>query len=218
MNPVTSLVSDVQAADPVALEMKAAQAAGAVMKALADGFGWTSEAPVIEHRYARLTCKVPGHPGGDIYWSFGGYPNSGRIVIAASTPHDTSLYRYGEERHEITVSPTRAQSDLAKDIERRFLPRFIELADKADAIQKQQEAYQRQMRECLERLKGSPLDEQELARAKFYLSVDGAWGDVYYSSENEVKFDLHNVPEGKAEHILRILRGSTAAKGGRHER
>ena len=73
-----------------------------------------------------------------------------------------------------------------KEIQRRFVPSFLEIARKAEEIQHRHEEYRRQLEACMGDLKGEPLDEPEKQNGKVRFHLDDIWGAVQYASDDQL--------------------------------
>ncbi len=186
------------------------------MQTVCRKLGWKTDPPDDSIYHIFLVAHVEGYPSASVSLLHGQYPHKDRITINASTPHDASIYRYGEGRLSVSVSGARPPDQIAKEIERRFLPRFSEIARKSEEIEKRNQAYKARLESCLARLKGEALDESERQNGQFLLHLEPSWGTVQYSDENEVSLDLHNVGVEKAGRILKILRQSIATQEESH--
>jgi len=179
------------------------------MKTVSKDLGWKTHPPSDDFNHVYMKAQVDGYPSSYVSFSYGQYPHDGRITVTAYTNHDSAIYRYGEKHLSISVSATRSADQILKEIQRRFLPTFLEIASKAEKIQMQHNEHRRRLETCLGRLKGEPLEESEKRNGKIHLSMDEIWGEVQYGSEEDVAIDVHNVPVEKASRILAILREKT---------
>jgi hypothetical protein len=179
------------------------------MFAVCKSLGWKADPPSDEFSHVYLKAQIDGYPSSYASLSYGRYPSEGRITITAYTNHDSSIYRYGENHLSISVSATRSADQILKEIQRRFLPAYLEIARKSEEIQKNHDDYRRRLETCLGRLKGEALEESEKQSGKFNPHLDDIWGDVQYGGDDQVALDFHNVPAEKAARILAILRETT---------
>jgi hypothetical protein len=181
------------------------------MKAVCMSLGWKFENPSDEFNHVYLKAKVDEYQAAYASLSYGRYPYVGRITITAYSNHDSAIYRYGEEHLNISVSATRSAEQIIKEIQRRFLPTFLEIAHKAEEIQKREDEYSRQLEACMGRLKGEELKESEKHSGKVHFNLDDIWGEVQYSSDDQLSIDFHNVSAEKVGRILAILRENTVS-------
>ena len=178
------------------------------MIAVCKSLGWKTDKPSDEFSHVYLKAKIEGYPSSYASLTYGRYPYEGRITVTAYSNHDSTIYRYGEKHLSISVSATRSAEQILKEIQRRFLPPYLEITRKAEEIQKNHDEYRRRLEACLGRLKGEPLEESEKQNGKVHLHLEDIWGVVQYGGDDQVGLDFHNVPAGKAERILTILRES----------
>lgn len=63
-----------------------------------------------------------------IYVRNGGYGNEGKITISGSYPHDChgQLSTYGLKKPSISCSDSKTPEQIARDIQKRFLPDYME--------------------------------------------------------------------------------------------
>jgi hypothetical protein len=191
---------------PITPEVLAAKEVAAKMKTVCKALGWKADPPSDEFNHVYMKALVDGFPASSVSFSYGRYPYEGRITITAYSNHDSSIYRYGENHLSISVSATRPADQIVKEIQRRFLPTFLENAHKAEEIQKREDEYHRQLEACMGRLKGEALEESEKRNGKVHFNLEDIWGEVQYGSEDQLVIDFHNVPAYKVSRILAILR------------
>ena len=198
------------------------------MKAVCKSLGWTFEKPSEEFNHVYLKAKMDGYQAAYASLSYGCYPFKGRITVTAYSNHDSAIYRYGEEHLNISVSAARPADQIIKEIQRRFVPKFLEIARKAEEIQKRQDEYNRKLEVCMGGLKGGPLKESEKHNQRVHLNLGDIWGEVRYGSDDQLGVDFHNIPAEKVGRILAILREkrdsgkkelclSGSERGGDHE-
>ena len=143
-----------------------------------------------------------------LHFASGSYYLKDRISISGDFPRTEKRervdpYRYGEKRHEITVSSLKSAEQIAKDIERRFLPRYRELLKRAADIVKQSNDYARQCARNLEAIKGGKLTDEELEHST--LRIEGlVYGEIRVRGE-DAAVELRSVPIEMAEKILRLI-------------
>ena len=68
----------------------------------------------------------------------------------------------------ITVNAVRPAEAIVKEIQRRFLPAFLEIARKAEEIQRRHDEYSRALEACMGGLKGEPLEDAEKQNGKVH--------------------------------------------------
>lgn len=140
--------------------------------------GWNVKCNDI--RQAKTSLINDAYPGAEVYFNLGWGSNSKRMTIAGSYPrHYAPLY---EEQPRITVSLERSPATIAKDIERRFLDRYLELLDK---YQKLEASYI-----CFREKKNAALDELACtARAtNISLYTENSDGN-FYASKGELSLN-----------------------------
>jgi hypothetical protein len=143
-----------------------------------------------------------------IHFSSNDYSLKERIRVLGNFPKTgkndyIDPYRWGEKRHEITVSIGRRADQIAKDIERRFLPRYRELLKRAQEQVSKANVYQGACERNLEAIKGAPLSEEEKKRREYHLT-----GDIFGSvkvTDTDANLELHSVPIEAAKKIVRLI-------------
>jgi hypothetical protein len=178
----------------------------AKMLAVCKSLGWKTEMPSEEFSHVYLKAQIEGFPSSYAALTYGRYPYEGRITVTAYSKHDSSIYRYGENHLNITVSAARPAEAILKEIQRRFIPSYMEIARKAEEIQRRHDEYSRALETCMAGLKGEPLEEMEKQNGKVHFHLEEIWGSVQYGSDDQLAIDFHNVPAGKVSTILAILR------------
>jgi len=181
------------------------------MIAVCKSLGWKTDNPSDEFSHVYLKAKMDEYQASYASLTYGRYPYEGRITVTAYSNHDSAIYRYGEKHLSISVAATRSVEQILKDIHRRFVPTFLEIARKAEEIQKKHDEYKQRLDACMGRLKGEPLEELEKQNGKVHLHLEEIWGVVQYGGDDQVGLDFHNVPVAKAERILAILREKTSS-------
>lgn len=176
------------------------------MLAVCKSLGWKTDKPSDEFSHVYLKAQIDGFPSSYASLTYGRYPYEGRITVTAYSNHDSAIYRYGEKHLSISVSAARPADQIVKEIQRRFLPPFQEIARKSEEIQRRHEEYRRRLEACMGDLKGEPLDEPEKQNGKVRFHLDDIWGSVQYASDDQLAIDFHNVPAEKVGRILAILR------------
>ncbi len=144
-----------------------------------------------------------------IHFSSGGYQMKERIKISGTFPRtekgeSIDPYRYGEKRHEITVSISKPSKQIARDIERRFLPRYRELFSSVIEKVNKSNVYARACARNLELIKGAPLTENELKEHTWRFS-GSVFGEVWVDNES-ARIELHSVPIETAKKIMAIVK------------
>jgi hypothetical protein len=193
-------------AEPLKPEALMAKEVAVKMKTVSKDLGWKTDPPSDGFNHVYMKAQVVGYPSSYVSFSYGRYPYEGRITITAYTNHDSAIYRYGEKHLSISVSAKRSTDQIEKEIQRRFVPSFLEIARKAEKIQMQHNDYKRRLETCLGQLKRGLLDESEKQNGKIHLHLDDIWGAVQYGGDDQVALDFHNVPLEKASRVLAILR------------
>ncbi len=211
MNTQPRTLHDAEPNPSMTPEALAAKEVAVKMKAVCKALGWKADPPSDEFNHVHLKAQMDGYPSSYASFSYGRYPYEGRITVTAYSNHDSSIYRYGEKHLSISVSATRSAEQIVKEIQRRFIPSYLEIARKAEEIQKRHDEYSQRLDACMERLKGEPLEESEKQNGKVHFHLDDIWGVVQYGDEDEVALDFHNVSLEKAGRILAILRETTGS-------
>jgi hypothetical protein len=178
----------------------------AKMLAVCKSLGWKVDQPSDEFSHVYLKAHIEGFPSSYASLTYGRYPYEGRITVTAYSNHDSAIYRYGENHLNITVSAARPAEAILKEIQRRFLPAYLDIARKAEEIQRRHDEYAHALEACMGALKGEPLEETEKQNGKVHFHLEDIWGSVQYGSDDQLVIDFHNVPAVKVRSILAILR------------
>ena len=144
-----------------------------------------------------------------IHFASGSYHMKDRIRVSGDFPKTekgerVDPYRYGEKRHEITVSALKSAEQIAKDIERRFLPRYRELLKRAIEIVNQSNDYAGKCAENLQLIKGGAPTEEELKDSALRVEEGPIYGEIRVRAE-EATVELRSVPVETAEKIMRLI-------------
>jgi hypothetical protein len=155
---------------------------------------------------AGLTIGVDG---------FGDFRRDGRMEVSGRWPEaavinqsTVTFYPRGEST-SITAAVKRGPEAIAKDIERRLLPKYLPLYGEMKERREQYLAKEARRRECLERLAAT--GGGDLGRVVGKLRLDapgGAWGYAEVGVWDDgavVSFELHSVPFGKALQLVEVL-------------
>jgi hypothetical protein len=139
----------------------------------------------------------------------GGYQMKERIRISGNFPRtergeSVELYRYGEKRHEITVSITKTPEQIARDIQRRFLPRYRELLGGVVERVNKTNQYARTCAQNLLAIKGEPLTETE-ARERAWRFSGSVFGEVWVGNES-ARIEIHSLPIEVARKIMTMVK------------
>jgi len=206
MNTQSRIVQDAEQSPALTPDKLTAKEVAVKMKAVCTALAWKADPPSDGFNHVYMKALVDGYPASSVSFSYGRYPYEGRITVTAYSNHDSSIYRYGENHLSITVSATRPADQIVKEIQRRFLPAFLENARKAEEIQKREDEYHRQLEACMSQLKGEAVEESEKRNGKVHFNLEDIWGEVQYGSDDQLAMDFHNVPAAKVARILAILR------------
>lgn len=156
----------------------------------------------------------------DSYWQFQLSDGEGRLLLFNTTHKPGKLSISGswpltkdrntcspDNTPKITVSASRTAADIARDIERRFLPDYLELhakmiilRDKENASSDAQAVRVKALGELLE----EEASEQNIKNAYFRLYK---WGitDVRISSDT-MRIELGYLPHNVAEKVIKLLK------------
>ncbi len=143
-----------------------------------------------------------------LHFTSGNYELKDRLKISGNFPRTEKgeyidPYDYRDKRHEITVSITKTTEQIARDIERRFLPLYRELLNRVIQRVNQSNEYDRTCTENLEEIKGKKLTEEEKKQHRFELH-----GEIYgeFSVHGDsVKIELNSVPVEMAKKVMQLI-------------
>lgn len=166
-------------------------------------------------KYGTLVYRTLDDPTGpEISVSADGYGNEGKLSISGSFPTD---YRPYNESYSITVSHARGAKVIAKEIERRLLPKWLPKAHEALAKKAAWEA-EKATRENLARAFAKYIGGKVEGRDSFgfYLT------DKNYSrriegkvSDNRVELTVSNLEPETARELLAYLKNRGLIPGAR---
>jgi hypothetical protein len=155
---------------------------------------------------AGLTISING---------FGDFCQDGRVEVSGQWPEAATVnqstvtfYPRGEST-SITAAVSRGPQAVAKDIERRLLPKYLPLYREMKERREQYLAKEARRRDCLERLAAA--GGRDLRRVVGKLRLDapnGAWGYAEVGVWDDgaiVSLELHSVPFGKAMELVEVL-------------
>jgi len=173
--------------------------------------GWSLNwDPVNQPRYALVTnMREPGYMSN---WIAARTPpaswSPGAIAYGCLVPGIHPFYPRPENRVRITVSSARPIADIAADVQRRFVPRYLEAYTQVRERQRRAEEANRQEATILAEL-AAILDERVSDDEVIRYSSDRDGHYVYGRVEvarNRVKIDLSGLPVATAREICRLLR------------
>lgn len=145
-----------------------------------------------------------------------GYRTEGRIEISGSFPQwDNQEIIYQSERNEaglvsITVAGTKTPEQIAGDITRRYLPKYLEVLAKAKERRDLWQKGRDSRKGYFEQIAGrKPETEDEERRGKFHLPYTHGepCGDITVDQDGNCEMKLDNVPVAVAVKILKMVRG-----------
>lgn len=142
----------------------------------------------------------------------GSYHLKDRIKILGNFPKTergeyVDPYEYGEKRHSITVSVEKNADQIAKDIERRFLPRYRELLKRSAERVNRANEYAHTSTRNLERVKGTKLTNEEIKDHRFWLSGSPISVEVKVTNE-DADLEIRSIPIEIASRIMRLIEKS----------
>lgn len=145
--------------------------------------------------------QADGSYAGDIW-----YTQEEREARKAKGIPDTE---YGKiQKPSITISPDKTAEQIAKDIQRRFLPDYLDYRKRLDARIKETDDYESRTKTNLETLKKAKLTDYEEKQKRFSgyakKGCEGARYEVKVSG-TDVDVELHNLTVDQAEEILSII-------------
>jgi hypothetical protein len=171
--------------------------------------GWSLDwDPVNRPRYALFTNAE----GAGLYVELDRRKNPARLVVhgryCLRAPGIRPFYPRPENRPRITVSSARPVEDIAADIQRRFIPRYLEAYAQVRKRLRLAEEIERQEAAILIEL-AAILDER-VSSDKMIRYSNGRGSRYVYGyvqvSKDRVKIDLSGLPIATAREICRLLR------------
>ena len=120
------------------------------------------------------------------------------------SPSDWGVLRYSEAAPAIKFSPTREPKALARDIERRFLAKYLPLFAACQSRKGEHEAAEEDRSTYLARYAAACGGKVRGEKIHLYCEDDGMMGDVQVQTDGGARIDVW-VPADKAEKIMQIL-------------
>lgn len=163
--------------------------------------GWSLDwDPVDRPRYTLFTSPE----GAGLYVELDRYKNPARLVVTGRYPH--LFYPRPENRVRITIGSARPIADIAADIQRRFIPRYLAVYAQVCERKRRAEESERQRAAILAELAailGEQVSDDEVIRIRYGGCY--TYGRVEVSI-NRVKIDVSGLPVATAREICRLLR------------
>ncbi len=165
--------------------------------------GWSLDwDPVDRPRYALFTNTE----GAGLYVELDRRKNPARLVVTGR--YYPPFYPRPENRVRITVSSARPIADIAADVQRRFVPRYLEAYSQVRERQRLAEEAERHEAAILAEL-AAILDER-VSDDEVIRYSNGRTGHYVYVrvevARNRVKINLSGLPVATAREICRLLR------------
>jgi hypothetical protein len=164
--------------------------------------GWSLDwDPVNRPRYALFV----NDEGAGIHVELTQRTSPARLAVTARYPHP--FYPRPESRPRITISSARSIEAIAADVQRRFIPRYLEAFARVCERKRRAEEYERQRKALLAELAEilqEPVSGDGVIR--YHCDRDGryTYGRVDVSGE-QVSLDFSGVPVDTARAICRLL-------------
>lgn len=189
-------------------ERKRKELARALVSKVCQVLGFTLEGERADDwNYLSVNARLGDE---SLHFASGSYYLRDRIKVSGNFPktekgESLDPYRYGEKEHEITVSVSKSPERIAKEIERRFLPRYREVLKSILEKVHKSNQYARTSERNLELVKGETLNDLERNNARFVLHLEPIFGEIKVSAD-EAAIELHCVPIEKARQIIRLIK------------
>ena len=182
-------------------------------------------------------CRVNLHndAGEDIHCNFSAGYGDKRIKVSGNyprnadgtwpgTPYATSeergshdrgldITQYGEiSAPGITISPDKTPEQIARDIEKRFLPAYREYKKRLQAVINAHDDYEAKTVAALAALKGAALTEYEIKERKVNIDGRKVKGQEYTpyanvrASREDITLEIRNLNPDQARRILAIIK------------
>jgi hypothetical protein len=117
---------------------------------------------------------------------------------------------YGQVPHPtITISPDKTPEQIARDIEKRFLPDYRDYRARVQAVVDAHNDYESTTAASLLAVKGAQLTEYEARERKFSAyAVPEEYSGARYevkASQKEIDIDIHNITIDQARAIIALI-------------
>jgi hypothetical protein len=162
-------------------------------------------------------AKINGPDESGIYVSSEGYytsPDKGRLTITGFYPRDQDQEYYLPEPPSITVSMKRAPADIARDIQKRFMPDYWQLY--LDSVERrknyrnyiaQRDAEVQVLVTSFPILQNMAYDKQEF---NLYLSAQGVYGKIRWNSAESWQIDVSGLKFETMQKIMQAIAESAS--------
>ena len=154
--------------------------------------------PEGDGRYNRYAYLIKDHQR--IRISNGDYQNEHKIHIAGEFPRtirgETGFY--GNSQSSINVSDSKTPEQIARDIEKRFLPVYLPELEKAVNQVNQMNLYHQKRRDNIQKLAdyfGNEFKDDKEPSIYVYDLIKGVGSRIEAYGEDTVKFELELTPE-----------------------
>ena len=136
------------------------------------------------------------------------YRSKGKINISPKFNRNNkgeyiSPYGYDEEDFSINISLEKEPNLIAKQIEKRFFPKCLELTEKVNNLIESSNDYTNTTQATMEYIKGSPLTDHEKRGSTIYPKCENV--RVVEVHRDDVRLELYSVPKEKAKQIIELL-------------
>ena len=184
--------------------------------ALALGWEWTP----AEEQQNPHGFHIDGPEGSGLFLRF----RDGRINVSGRWPEHVNQHSFYPSNHgtdvlsDITVSASRSPEQVARDINKRYIPLYFPVFQKkkqerADYIARQAMRHER-ANELASLCGGSPPYRHEDKEPAAHLSYSESklYGHMKVGYGGDIHLDIHDVPFDLAKQIVRLLAAARGAK------
>jgi hypothetical protein len=181
--------------------------------------GWTWRGPLYEHT-EDTHAVIRNAEGAEVTISGNGWARDGRFHISAGNwpkskkGDEFSPYRHGgggDESPRISVAATRSTKDIAREIERRFLPAYLPLyakmVERRDATDVRQASAKTKCEELAKIVNGETRGLEAGDGEVHWYHEEATYGDAKsHDGGNEWNLNIRNLPFEKVAKILKIMK------------
>lgn len=178
--------------------------------------GWTWRGPLYEHT-TDTHVVITNADGAQITVSGNGWTRDGRLTIGAGRWPKTKKGEecgpngYSDPHPRITVAENRPAKDIAREIERRFLPDYLPLyakmVEQRNAIDVRQDSAKVKVTELTKIIGGETRGLEAGDGEVHWFHEDATYGDAKsHDGGKEWNLQVHNLPYDKVARILKIVK------------
>lgn len=179
--------------------------------------GWSWRGPLYEHT-TDSHAAIARADGAEVVISGNGWARDSRLTIGAGNWPKTKKGEQcqpsgygGDQSPRITVSENRSAKDIAREIERRFLPEYLPLyakmVERKEAIDARQASAKTKVQSLTEIVGGEIRGIEKGDGEVHWFHNDATYGDAKSSDGGkEWTLNVHSLPYEKLARILKIVK------------